>query len=79
MNERKTRAARAVAPRIVNTPYYDLDEAAAYVRSTRKALPVFVSQGRLRAIRQRGPGGACRKYLFRREDLDAFVQGAAQV
>lgn len=74
----RPKGARAVTPRIIETPYLDRHEAAAYIRSTPDAVSVYVSQGRLKALRQRGPNGACRKHLFRREDLDAFVQGAAQ-
>lgn len=48
--------------------YFTKVEASSYLRFSPRTLESFVARGELQAFRP------CRKLLFRREDLDTFVQ-----
>ena len=67
---------KKIQPQDIEARYFDRIEAAKYLRTTPGVISVLASQGRLPAIRLRGPKGACRKLLFDREDLDCLLQGA---
>lgn len=54
----------------VNTPYLTADEAAKYIKRTRQAVYALVKRNRLKPC-----GGESSKLLFRREDLDRFIEG----
>lgn len=58
-----------VRGRKVESPYFTVEEAAQYLRTTVKGIYAFVERGRLRKC----PG--TRTLLFTREMLDACVQG----
>lgn len=57
----------------VKTPYLTADEAAKYIKRTRQAVYALVKRNRLKPC-----GGKSSKLLFRREDLDRFIEGRSQ-
>jgi excisionase family DNA binding protein len=57
----------------VKTPYLTADEAAKYIKRTRQAVYALVKRNRLKPC-----GGESSKLLFRREDLDRFIEGRGQ-
>ena len=65
-----------VQPQAIDARYFSRDEAAIYLRTTPGTLAVWTSQGRVPAIRPRGPKGHCRKILYDRADLDTFLAAA---
>ncbi len=56
--------------------YLTKSEAADFLRLTPGTVAVLASQGRLPAIRMRGPKGACRKLLFQKSDLEKMMEDA---
>jgi Helix-turn-helix domain len=54
----------------VKTPYLTANEAAKYIKRTRQAVYALVKRNRLKPC-----GGQAAKLLFRREDLDRFIEG----
>lgn len=57
---------------MTDSPWLTAKEAAAYVRKEHKYFLVLARKGRIKGYQQSGANG---KWLFHRDDLDAYIRG----